>query len=188
MDRRPTYKGRDTVDRDPLLNALVHGERQAKATTSLARQAVRSARKMLRTQGYTKKNAHNLTRDAEIWAAVWMKYGGSLEDALRVDYDHWQKSNLSNAVALFNDALGMKLPRGRRPLPSDEDSSLLDLDYGRATGETVHVRSRDARYEPPLPASIHPPIDKCTKCEGPLEFGIDQHGSYIHCIICGTYC
>lgn len=90
-DQTPVLQARDSVDEHPIFGAIAYGDQKAKAPTQLSRTAVMAARKILNRNRYRKRNINNLARDAEVWAAVWVTYSGSLDAAWQGEYQTWKK-------------------------------------------------------------------------------------------------
>lgn len=111
----------DAYGFDALLQGLVYGD-ERKPTTRKDRNLVTKVRKNLAAGGDLPKGhrVDKIARGAEIWAALWIVYGGRPSRALKSGdslFDGLRSKDISELAKPFNDAFLIKFPRGPEPLP-----------------------------------------------------------------------
>ena len=108
----------EALRRPPLQRAILDGDKE-RATTGLHRNLARSARRNLRNDGFHRRQVEVMAADADLWASVWVRHQGRLRAAIESGalFSGRYVPDLSKSLSPFNEALGIRFPRGRRPDP-----------------------------------------------------------------------
>ena len=115
---------RQAIEGSPVHRAVLYGDKR-RATTLLVRRAAAAVCKRLESKQLGLKRRHHslLRRDARAWALTWKRHGGDAQEAWRQDTellerDYGTYSHFSAAIKPFNDAFGLPVKRGPKPVAS----------------------------------------------------------------------
>jgi len=132
---------RTTLDNQLIRGITIPGK-AAEPSDRKLRSVVRLARNLIKSQGYTRHKWGTLMNVAREWAAIQVKFDGSLNVALA---DTWFKrrygrlaTNVSSAIAPFDHAFGIR----RTPGPPKESAEELGSDIP----EFGHQRNEPTRW------------------------------------------
>ena len=113
-------EGVKSLKGNPIVRAMVYGDKDGGATTRLGKIVVRRARKILRREGYAKERVDQYMRGAEAFSEVQADWGGDMHDAflngVGGKHGFYYRETFHRAVYPFAKAMGMSQKRGRKPI------------------------------------------------------------------------